>query len=123
MNKLDKPMEYCIQLKLPKKTDYSDAWAKIRERLDKVKKAHSNHRLEQEKKYKPEYYWIPITYPLLEERLNIIQWYTRQINQIQEKIDNADADTDWELIRKRAKEVKQLERERLQFKLLNPLTR
>jgi hypothetical protein len=52
-----------------------------------------------------------------------MQAYTRQISQIQDKIDNADSTTDWELIRERTKQVNQLKREQLQFKLLNPLTK
>ena len=121
MLKLDKPMEYCIQLKLPSsQKDYSTAIEKAKEWKKRV---YTNHKIEKEKKYNPEYYGVQITYPLVEERINIMKWYNRQISQIEEKIDNADSTTDWELIRERTKQVNQLKREQLQFKLLNPLTK
>ena len=121
MLKLEKPMEYCIQLKLPSaQRDYSKAVEKAK--LGKTR-VYTNHKIEKEKKYNPDYYWVQVTYPLVEERINIMQAYNRQISQIQDKIDNADSTTDWELIRERTKQVNQLKREQLQFKLLNPLTR
>lgn len=120
MLKLEKPMEYCIQLKLPTaQKDYSKAVEKAK--LGKAR-VYTNHKIEKEKKYNPDYYWVQVTYPLVEERINIMQAYNRQISQIQDKIDNADSTTDWELIRERTKQVNQLKREQLQFKLLNPLT-
>ena len=122
MLKLDKPMEYCIQLKLPSsQRDYSKAIEKAKEWKIGKKRVYTNHKIEKEKKYNPEYYGVQITHPLVEERINIMQWYNRQISQIEEKIDNADSTTDWELIRERTKQLNQLKREQLQFKLLNPL--
>jgi len=121
MLKLDKPCEYCIQLKLPK--DRATVNQKISETVRKglEKKVYTNHKIETEKKYKPEYYWVQVIYPTIEERINFYQAYDREIKLVQDKINNADSLTDVELIRERNKKLAKLEREYLQFKLLNPL--
>ena len=123
MNNLEKPKEYCIQVMLPW-TNYEDRYEKMKKTLEERKqRAKTNHKIEQEKLYNPEYYKIDITYPLIEERINIYQWYKRQISQIEDKLYNADSLTDGEVIRERQRQLDQLKREQLQFKLLNPLTR
>ena len=123
MLKLDKPCEYCIQLKLPKdrETVNQKISESVRKGLDK--KVFTNHKIETEKKYNPEYYWVQITYPTIEERINFYQAYDREIKGIQDKIENADSQTDVELIREWNKKLTKLNREFLQFKLLNPLVK
>ena len=120
MIKLDRPCEYCIQITLPR--DRREVNQKISETVRK-KRVFSNHKIETEKRYNPEYYWVQITYPSIEERINFYQAYDREIKGIQEKIDNADSQTDVELIREWNKKLNKLNREYLQFKLLNPLTK
>ena len=122
MLKLDKPCEYCIQITLPK--DRKTVNQKISETVKKwLEKKLSNHKIETEKKYNPEYYWVQVIYPTIEERINFYQAYDREIKGIQDKINNADSLTDVWLIRERNKKLTKLEREYLQFRLLNPLVK
>ena len=121
MNNLEKPKEYCIQVMLPW-TNYEDRYEKMKKTLEERKqRAKTNHKIEQEKLYKAEYYWIGITYPLVEERINIYQAYKRQIEDLQDKLDNADSLTPNEVLHKWSKELEQLEKELADFRLLNPL--
>ena len=120
---LKKTKEYCIQPVLPW-TNMDDRYEKMKQTIaNKKLKEYTNHKIEKERRYNPEYYKIDITYPLIEERINIYQWYKRQISQIEDKLYNADSLTDGEVIRERQRQLDQLNTELEHFKLLNPLTK
>lgn len=116
MLKLNKPKEYCIQRHLP--VDTQGRRNTISVALKKKKLMLTNHKIEKEKSYNPDDYWIDITYPNIEERVNILQWYTRYIWQLEQKIDNSD---DNDEIRELTNKVDTLKKEKQQFSILNPI--
>lgn len=123
MLKLNQTCWYCIQPKLPtnRKEANKKIWETVIRKLEK-KKVFTNHKIETEKLYNPEHYWIWITYPTIEERINIMQGYQRYIQQVQDKLDECDSLTDHDTIKNLQTKLDTLKKELSDFKLLNPLT-